>query len=347
MLLRQTKHSFIRLKGEHGYITNQMTRWDRAYNETGTDFLSTISREPQDINEIVKEKLLPLYADVSYEEIYNDFLDFVKDLEKNLFIVTGESPEELDAKDPEFSYALGNMKTQTDDYTQHTEAFVSENTQDLNIESHQRKPHLMTLQFELTRRCNERCIHCYIPNGKKDSGKDMAIEKVKSIIDEFAEMGGLHVTLSGGEAFLHPKLIEAMQYCREKDMQISILSNLIALTDAQVKAIREANVSNVQVSLYSMIPEHHDFITTVKGSFARTKMAIEKLVAANVPVQISCPVMKANKDDYKDVLLYAQSLKIKAQTDFIMMARSDLDTENLANRISLEETEKLLRELIE
>lgn len=347
MLVRQSKNSFIRLKGEHGYITNQMTRWDRAYNETGTDFLSTISRQPQDVDRIVKEKLLPQYDGVSYEELHGDYVSFLKDLEKNLFVVTGETPEELDARDPEFSYALGNMKTQTDDYTQHTEAFVSENTQDLNLESHQRKPHLMTLQFELTSRCNERCIHCYIPNGKKNAGKDMPIEKVKSLIDEFAEMGGLHVTLSGGEAFLHPKLIEAMQYCREKDMQISILSNLIALTDSQVEAIRKANVSNVQVSLYSMIPEHHDFITTVKGSFERTKRAVEKLVAADVPVQISCPVMKANKDDYKDVLLYAQSLNIKAQTDYVMMARSDLDTENLANRISLEETEKLLRELIE
>ena len=45
-----------------------------------------------------------------------------------------------------------------------------------------------------------------------------------------------------------------------------------------------------------MNPEIHDKITTVKGSFEKTKAAIEKLVAADVPVQISCPLMKANKD---------------------------------------------------
>ncbi|MBQ0141735.1 MAG: radical SAM protein [Prevotellaceae bacterium] len=347
MLVRQTKNTFIRLKGEHGYVMNQMTRWDRSYNETGSDYLATLSRIPQNIEEIVRKKLLPLYQDVEFEEIYEDYKEFITNLEKNLFVVTGETSDELDSKDPEFSYALGNMKTQTDDYTQHTEEFVSETTQDLNLESSQREPHLMSIQFELTSRCNERCIHCYIPNGKKNAGKDMPIEKVKSLIDEFAEMGGLHVTLSGGEAFLHPKLIETMNYCREKDMQISILSNLIALKEDQVKAIHDANVSIVQVSLYSMIPEHHDMITTVKGSFAKTKAAIEKLVAANVPVQISCPVMKANKSDYKDVLKYAQSLNIKAQTDYIMMAQADFDTQNLANRIDLEETEALLRDLIE
>lgn len=347
MLVRQSKNAFIRLQGEYGYVFNQMTRWDRAYNETGTDFLSALSRVPQPIEEIVLNKLLPLYDDVEYADLYRDFVEFINDLEKNLFVVTGDTVQELDSKDPVFSYALGNMKTQTDDYTQNTEAFVSENTQDLNIESHQRKPHLMKIQFELTSRCNERCIHCYIPNGKKNNGKDMPIEKVKQVIDEFSVMGGLHVTLSGGEAFLHPKLIEVMNYCREKDMQISILSNLIALRDEQVKQIKDANVSIVQVSLYSMIPEHHDTITTIPGSFRRTKAAIEKLVSADIPVQISCPVMKANRKDYKAVLEYARSLNIKAQTDYIMMAQADLDTQNLANRISIQETEELLRELIE
>ena len=57
--------------------------------------------------------------------------------------------------------------------------------------------------------------------------------------------------------------------------------------------------------------------------------------------------MKANKIGYDKVLDYAKSLKIKAQTDYIMMARSDLDTGNLANRLSLEETEHLLRDIIE
>lgn len=96
-----------------------------------------------------------------------------------------------------------------------------------------------------------------------------------------------------------------------------------------------------------MTPEIHDFITKVKGSFEKTINAIEKLVAADIPVQISCPLMKANKEGYDKVLKYAQSLKVKAQTDYIMMAQSDLNTENLANRLSLEETEKVIRTIIE
>lgn len=347
MLVRQTQNTFIRFIGEMGYITNQMTRHDRTYNETGADFLKEISRTPQDVDDIVA-RLRKVYNDsVSTEELRADFVEFVQDLAEHLFLVVGETPEELDAKDLDFSYSMENPKTLVDDFTQETKQKVSECTQDFMLEATQRKPRMNGLQFELTSRCNERCIHCYIPNPKKNNGGDMPIEKVKSLIDEFAKMGGLHITLSGGEVFLHKDIIPIMQYCREKDMQISILSNLIALKDEQIPFIKEANVSIVQTSLYSMDPSIHDLITTVKGSQAKTKAAIEKLVAADIPVQISCPVMKANRKGYADVLRYAQSLRCKAQTDYIMMAQSNCDTQNLANRISLEETEELLRDIMD
>lgn len=53
MLVRQSKNSFIRVIDNQGYITNQLTCWDRTNNETGTDFLSTITREEKDVDEII------------------------------------------------------------------------------------------------------------------------------------------------------------------------------------------------------------------------------------------------------------------------------------------------------
>lgn len=347
MLLRQSKNTFIRFWDNCGYIVNQMTRHDRMYNETGADFLREISRQPQTIDEIVA-RLQNLYGEsVSSEKLRKDFTDFVNDLAAHLFVVTGETEDELNSKDPDFSYSMENPKTLVDDFTQEDTPTCLNYTQDVVLEATQRQPRLNAIQFELTSRCNERCIHCYIPNAKKNDGGDMPIEKVKSIIDEFASLGGLHVTLSGGEVFMHKDIIRIIQYCREKDMQISILSNLIALRDVQIPFIKAANVSLIQTSLYSMDPAIHDFITTVPGSFEKTKAAIEKLVAADIPVQISCPVMKANCKGYAEVLKYAQSLRCKAQTDYIMMAQANFDTGNLANRISLEETEALLRDILQ
>lgn len=346
MLIRQSKNTFIRCTENYGYVIDQLTRQDRVYNETGAFFLSQIGRESKNVDDIVNE-MLREFEDISFDELKADFIEFAESLENARFVLMGESEEELDKKDLDFTYAIDNPKTYIHDFTQETKEIVSENTQDFFLEEVQGRPLVSSLQFELSSRCNERCIHCYIPNGKKNKGFDMPFEKVKKVLDEFAEMGGIHVTLSGGEAFLHKDLIKICEYCRHKDFKISILSNLIALKDDDIPKLKEVNLSLIQVSLYSMNEEVHDMITTVKGSFRKTKDAIGKLVAADIPVQISCPLMKANKDGYREVLEYAKKLKIKAQTDYIMMAQADLDIQNLANRLSLEETEKVIRDIIE
>ena len=348
MLLRLSKNSFIRIydNGKLGYINNQLTRHDRTYDEVGADFLKQISRTAQQEKDMV-ENLCAIYGESCRDDISRDFAEFADDLAAHRFILKGETESDLDAQDMDFSYSMDNPKTLADDFTQVTEGITAKNTQDALLQHDIKSPRLAGLQFELTSRCNERCIHCYIPNGKKNAGFDMSFEKFKYILDQYADMGGLHVTLSGGEALMNKDIIKMLRYCREKDMQISLLTNLISLKDEQIPAQKEVNVSLIQVSLYSMDAKLHDMITTVKGSFEKTKAAIEKLHAADIPIQISCPVMKANKNGYDKVMEYAKSLKMKSQTDYIMMAQADLDTSNLANRLSIEETEKVIRDIID
>lgn len=348
MLVRQSKNSFIRIYDncELGYISNQLTKYDRTYNESGAVFLSQISRQPKDIKTIV-DNISSIYSEVDSNTIANDFMSFIEELSESQFVVMGESLEELDQKDLAFSYSSNSPKTFTDYYPQKTKQKVQRDTEEFFLRHDQRKPRLASLQFELTSRCNERCIHCYIPNGKKNAGFDMSFERFKYILDQYAEMGGLQVTLSGGEALMNKDIVKMLWYCREKDMQISLLTNLISLKEELIPILKDVNISLIQVSLYSMNAKKHDFITTVKGSFEKTKTAIEKLHNADIPVQISCPIMKANKDGYDEVMKYAQRLRMKAQTDYIMMAQADLDTSNLANRISVEETEKVIRDIME
>ena len=105
LLVKQNKDTFIRRYGNIGYITNQLTKHDLNYNEIGADFLERISREPKLVNCIVQE-LLPLYKDISDDELTKDFLEFIEDLEKNGFVLTGKTLDELTAKEPSFNYQL-------------------------------------------------------------------------------------------------------------------------------------------------------------------------------------------------------------------------------------------------
>jgi len=345
-IIRLCKDSFIRRFGNIGYITNQLTKHDRNYDECGADFLDTINRNPRPIESIIDE-LHILYKDVSREELFSDYIEFINSLETDKYVVTGNSIEELNKKEPSFSYQFENPKITADKYFKGEK---NENITDSSAflyEYFHKNPQIFGLQVEVTSKCNERCIHCYIPNNKKDTGKDIDLNLLKKVMLEARVLGALSITLSGGELFLHKDIKEILLLARNHDFIISILSNLMMLSDDHISLLKQINPSIIQVSLYSMIQEEHDAITKIKGSFIKTKASIEKLVANNIPVQISCPVMKTNYHSYKDVLKYAYSLNIRAHTDFIMMAQSDFNTENLEQRLNLKETKLLLEDIVE
>ena len=103
-------------------------------------------------------------------------------------------------------------------------------------------------------------------------------------------------------------------------------------TDEIINALVEAD-GTVQVSLYSMSPAIHDEVTRRRGSWIETMNAILRLRAAQIPVRISCPCLRINYKGYPDVMKFADSLKMDAQTDFIIMGKQDCDTSNLCNRL--------------
>lgn len=140
---------------------------------------------------------------------------------------------------------------------------------------------------------------------------------------------------------LNPNLIYFIDKCRENNFSINILSNLTLLTDDMVSVFSKTPLLSVQTSLYSMDAAIHDSITTVKGSFVKTKHAIEVLREHNVPMQINCPIMKQNKDSYQSVLDWANALNIEANSDYMIFGCFDGLGGNLSCRLAPSEVEVL------
>jgi len=336
--------SFIRFFDEHGYIVNQLTKKDLVVNEAGALFLRQLSKKTKKIDDLIIE--VQKQFETEYKELVReDFIELMNELESENFIIIANSTKEILDKEPHFTYSAEIPKTHFK-YSAGKELEIEDTTSffDKNLN---KNPQLFNLEIEVTSKCNEKCIHCYIPNENKKVNNHISFELFKSALDQAKDLNTLTVTLSGGELFLHPQIIEILEYTRMKDFKISILSNLTILNDSIIKTLKKISPSLIQVSLYSMIPEEHDYITQLPGSFKKTKASIERLIKENIPLQISCPVMNANKKSYKDVMIYANSIKVKSLTDFIMMGRSDLTQDNLSERIPLEDVRLLLNEMID
>ncbi|MEL3900439.1 radical SAM protein [Treponema phagedenis] len=188
-------------------------------------------------------------------------------------------------------------------------------------------------------------MHCYIPHEFKLT--NISEDMYYRVLKQLHEMKTLSLTLSGGEPMCHPKFKEFLQAAKDYDFSVNVLSNLTLVDDEVISLMKNSRLSSVQVSLYSMNPEHHDAITCLKGSFEKTKNAILRLVENDIPLQISCPTMKQNKGDYQEVLRWAHEHKVRAVTDYIMMARFDHSTDNLDNRLNLSEVEKVITDILQ
>lgn len=342
MLYRQKKDTYIRNYDGVGYITSTGIFNDRCTNDSGTVFLCALSRKPQSLDELT-DKILPQFTGVDRAAIKADAAEFYDALVADGFIVKGENEAELNAQDTGFTYNAILPKTTREDFSPTIQRADTE-TQDLLEKHFAGKPHLTNFQIELTSKCNERCVHCYIPH--KFKLNNITDEMYYSVLEQLSKMGVLGVTLSGGEPMTHPHFKEYLRAAKNYDFYVNILSNLTLLDDETIQIMKEGNVSSVQVSLYSMIPEHHDAITTLKGSFYKTRDAILKLIENDIPLHVSCPTMKGNKDDYGDVIRWCHEHKIRAQTDYIMMAEYNHETDNLANRLTVDEAGKVIKDIM-
>ena len=214
---------------------------------------------------------------------------------------------------------------------------------EIGIATPDEKPHLRNLQLELTDACNERCIHCYLPNTKKDKCKALSKNQVINILHQYREMEGLKVVFSGGEILLHPQFFDIMEECKRLNLMILLQSNLLSLTEKDIQKIKVLDIFNVQVSLYSTNAYIHETITRRKGSFAKTKHNLELLVKHNIPAMISCPVMDVNFSTVRELHRYANEMGLDIYFDFMMMAECNGCKDNLATRLDVKQAKEALK----
>ena len=168
------------------------------------------------------------------------------------------------------------------------------------------------VQLDLTYRCNERCVHCYLDH--EDHGEMTTVE-IKDLLDQMAAAGVFFLILSGGEIFLRKDLFEIVEYARKLLFSVKLKTNAVMIRKAKAERIAALAVESVQISLYSHKPEVHDEITKLPGSFRRTLEGARLLKASGVKVSFANVLMKHNADDYPEVQALASKLGVEYNVD--------------------------------
>jgi MoaA/NifB/PqqE/SkfB family radical SAM enzyme len=171
-------------------------------------------------------------------------------------------------------------------------------------------PLFVTLELGLG--CNLKCRHCYNFDRQAEPPKaerpPLAPEEILRVIDELAEAGTLSLTFTGGEALLHPHLLELIRHAKGRRLFVQLKSNGMLLTPERARLLRQAGAGGIAISLYGASSGTHDFITSVPGSFGKTVAGVKAASAAGLCPEISFILHGRNSSELDAMISLAGEL---------------------------------------
>jgi len=167
------------------------------------------------------------------------------------------------------------------------------------------------MDLALTFRCQNNCLHCYA--GGPHETPELSAEEWKRVMDKLHEIGVFIFTFTGGEPTLREDLPELMAYAQRLGVVTGLITNGRCLKDeAYVKPLVEAGLDFVQITLESHIPEVHDAITRVAGSWKETVEGIKSIVPTPIYVSMNTTLNKRNADHFLDTVQFIYDLGVRA-----------------------------------
>ncbi len=198
----------------------------------------------------------------------------------------------------------------------------------------------ISVHLDITYRCNERCVHCYLDH---DDHGEMTTAEIEDILSQLSEAGVFFLTLSGGEVLMRRDFFQIVERARRLLFNVKIKTNGVMIREEEARRIRELGVEQVQISVYSHRPEVHDAITKLPGSLKRTLEAIRFLKSQGLKVAIANVLMAHNRFDNTGVIALARELGVSYTLDPTITPKMDGDTSILGLRIPGSELQQVFR----
>ncbi len=194
--------------------------------------------------------------------------------------------------------------------------------------------------WNMTRRCNLKCVHCYARSEDISYDNELNREQSLAMIDDLAGFGVPVLLFSGGEPLVHPRLIEYAQYAVSKGMRAVISTNGTLITKEKARLLKEIGLSYVGISLDGL-EETHDQFRGVKGSYKKAMAAIENCQQAGIKVGLRFTINKRNVNDIPGIFDLLEEKNIP-RACFYHLVYSGRGSEIAKEDLSHENTRKVL-----
>lgn len=198
--------------------------------------------------------------------------------------------------------------------------------------------------WNITGRCNLKCVHCYNNSGADAAGWEPATVEARAVLDDLASYGVPSVLFSGGEPLMRGDLFELIRYAVDKGLRTVISTNGTLISKQKAQQIRQAGVSYVGISLDGIGPVNDRF-RGVEGAFEAAAAGIRNCMEAGVRVGLRLTLTGRNVQDLDGLFEFIETQGIERACFYHLVPSGrgkGLLTENLTHARTREAVETIL-----
>ncbi|MBS1259174.1 MAG: putative mycofactocin radical SAM maturase MftC [Candidatus Scalindua arabica] len=166
--------------------------------------------------------------------------------------------------------------------------------------------------WNVTRKCNLSCVHCYINAVGEDSDEDMGeltTREAMDMIEDLAAIKAPMLAFSGGEPLLREDIYELNVYAMKLGLRTILSTNSTLITREVAKKIKDAGFVYVGVSLDGSEKAHDEF-RGAKGAFEKSLQGLRYLMKEGVRTGVRFAITNQNYEELSKVLEITKREKI-------------------------------------
>jgi len=168
----------------------------------------------------------------------------------------------------------------------------------------------LIVSYAVTRACNLRCLHCHV-SARESLPDELNLKEAIHTIDEMHSLGTQAVIFSGGEPLLRKNFVlQLIEHCDDLGIIPAMLSNGLLMTPQTVLELQEAGLKAVGLPIDSVVPEKHDHLRNVPGTFNKTVQAIKTCLELDLEVVITTMALKDTYTEMPKRIEYLNGLGV-------------------------------------
>jgi 12,18-didecarboxysiroheme deacetylase len=150
--------------------------------------------------------------------------------------------------------------------------------------------------WNVGRRCNLRCVHCYSHSRNIDYTGELTTEEGLRLIDDLADFGVPVVLFSGGEPLMRPDILQLIERARARNLRAVVSTNGTLIGDEMAARLKEVDLSYVGVSLDGL-QETNDRFRGIPGAFDLALSGIRTCLRLGIKVGLRFTMNRRNVQD--------------------------------------------------